>query len=69
MFVGMEHIVLSNHPLADEALFAANTMCDGDPLLKNEMGVMAYYHEKYVLIDINAYQPFDMYSVPATRAR
>ncbi|KAF7794820.1 hypothetical protein EIP86_005962 [Pleurotus ostreatoroseus] len=47
MFVGMEHIVLSNHPLADEALFAANTMCDGDPLLKNEMGVMAYYHENY----------------------
>ncbi|KAJ3555866.1 hypothetical protein NM688_g2343 [Phlebia brevispora] len=47
MFVGMEHIVLSNHVLADEALFAANTMCDSDPLLKNEMGVMAYYHGNY----------------------
>ena len=46
MFVGMEHIVLSNHALADEALFAANSMCDGDPLLKNEMGVMAYNHGK-----------------------
>lgn len=42
MFVGMEHIMLSNHPLADEALNAANTMCDGDPLLLNERGVMTY---------------------------
>lgn len=44
MFVGMEHIMLSNHPLADEALNAANTMCDGDPLLLNERGVMTYNH-------------------------
>lgn len=42
MFVGMEHIMLSNHALADEALNAANTMCDGDPLLVNERGVMAF---------------------------
>ena len=42
MFVGMEHIVLSNQQLADEAFYASNSMCDGDPLLKNEMGVMAY---------------------------
>lgn len=44
MFVGMEHIVLSNHSLADEALHAAHTMCDRDPLLVNERGVMAYNH-------------------------
>lgn len=44
MFVGMEHIMLSNYPLADEALNAANSMCDGDPLLVNERGVMAYNH-------------------------
>lgn len=44
MFIGMEHIVLSNHPLADEALYAANSMCDGDPLLANERGVMAFNH-------------------------
>ncbi|KAG6868678.1 hypothetical protein C0993_012181, partial [Termitomyces sp. T159_Od127] len=44
MFVGMENIMLSNHVLADEALNAANSMCDGDPLLVNEMGVMAYNH-------------------------
>ncbi|KAF8905026.1 hypothetical protein CPB84DRAFT_1676979 [Gymnopilus junonius] len=42
MFVGMEHIMLSNYNLADEALEAAYTMCDGDPLLMNERAVMAY---------------------------
>lgn len=44
MFVGMEHIMLSNYALADEALEAAYTMCDGDPLLMNERAVMAYNH-------------------------
>ncbi|KAF4571362.1 anaphase promoting complex subunit cdc16 [Pleurotus pulmonarius] len=47
MFVGMEHIILSNFALADEALHAANTLCDGDPLLMNECGVMAYNHGDY----------------------
>ncbi|KAF8072071.1 hypothetical protein FPV67DRAFT_1483779 [Lyophyllum atratum] len=47
MFVGMENIMLSNHALADEALNAANSMCDGDPLLVNEMGVMAFNHGEY----------------------
>nr|GAT60873.1 predicted protein [Mycena chlorophos] len=47
MFVGMENIMLSNYPQADEALNAAQTMCDGDPLLCNELGVMAYNHSKY----------------------
>ena len=44
MFVGMEHIILSNLLLADEALYAAHSMCDGDPLLANERGVMAFNH-------------------------
>jgi hypothetical protein len=44
----MEHITLSNYVLADEALNAAHSMCDGDPLLLNEMGVMAYNHGEYV---------------------
>lgn len=48
MFVGMENIMLSNHSLADEALNAANSMCDGDPLLVNELGVMAFNHGLYV---------------------
>ncbi|KAI0767907.1 TPR-like protein [Irpex lacteus] len=47
LFIGMEHIVLSNLPLADEALFAAQTMCDSDPLLANEQGVMAFNHGEY----------------------
>ncbi|KAM6504448.1 cell division control protein 16 [Amanita muscaria] len=47
MFVGMEHIMLSNYALADEAFNAANAMCDGDPLLLNERGVMAYNHGDY----------------------
>jgi anaphase-promoting complex subunit 6 len=47
MFVGMEHILLSNYKLADEALDAAYSMCDGDPLLINERAVMAYNHGEY----------------------
>ncbi|KAG7088620.1 hypothetical protein E1B28_012593 [Marasmius oreades] len=46
-FVGMEQIVLSNYKLADEALTAAHSMCDGDSLLYNERGVMAYNHGEY----------------------
>jgi len=46
-FIGMEHIVLSNYAQADEALNAANAMCDGDPLLINERGVMAFNHGRY----------------------
>ncbi|EJD43522.1 TPR-like protein [Auricularia subglabra TFB-10046 SS5] len=42
MFTGMEHIRLSHHDAADAALGAANKMCATDPLLVNEMGVMAY---------------------------
>lgn len=42
MFVGMEHIMLSNYDMADESLNAADKMCDGDPLLFNERGVMAF---------------------------
>ncbi|KAH7920411.1 TPR-like protein [Leucogyrophana mollusca] len=44
LFVGMEQIMLSNHSLADEALRAAHASCDGDPLLVNELGVMAFTH-------------------------
>ncbi|KAI0787967.1 TPR-like protein [Fomes fomentarius] len=47
MFVGMEHIILSNRQQAEEALFAANHMCDADPLLLNERGVMAFTNDDY----------------------
>ena len=48
MFVGMEHIMLSNNTMADEALNASNQICDGDPLLVNERGVMAFNHGEFV---------------------
>ena len=48
MFVGMEHIMLSNYDMADEALHAADKMCNGDPLLYNERGVMAFNRGKWV---------------------
>jgi hypothetical protein len=51
MFVGMEHIMLSNYTLADEALNAAYSMCSDDPLLLNERGVMAFNHGEYVVSD------------------
>ncbi|KAI9066326.1 TPR-like protein [Trametes sanguinea] len=47
MFVGMEHMILSNLKLAEEALLAAEHMCDSDPLLFNERGVMAFMKEDY----------------------
>ena len=48
MFVGMEQIILSNQRQAEEALLAAQHMCDADPLLFNERGVMAFTKEEYV---------------------
>jgi anaphase-promoting complex subunit 6 len=55
MFIGMEHIVLSNYGQADEALDAANTMCDRDPLLINERGVMAFNHGRCPLAEFLAW--------------
>jgi len=52
MFVGMEHIMLSNYALADEALNAAYSMCSGDPLLVNERGVMAFNHGECVILNL-----------------
>ena len=50
MFVGMEHIILSNKQQAEDALVAAQHMCDGDPLLYNERGVMAFSNEECVFL-------------------
>ncbi|KAJ7840204.1 hypothetical protein B0H14DRAFT_2785811 [Mycena olivaceomarginata] len=38
LFVGMENIMLSKYALADEALKAAQAICDCDPLLMGELG-------------------------------
>lgn len=40
--------MLSNYRLADEALHAAAALCENDPLLCNERGVMAFNHGEYV---------------------
>jgi len=48
MFVGMEHILLSNPQQAMEALNASLTMCDSDPLLLNEIGCMAFHVHEFV---------------------
>ncbi|KAF6754373.1 cell division control protein 16 [Ephemerocybe angulata] len=47
LFIGMEQIMLSNFRLADEALGAAAALCQNDPLLCNERGVMAFNHGDY----------------------
>ncbi|EIN10021.1 TPR-like protein [Punctularia strigosozonata HHB-11173 SS5] len=47
LFMGMEHIILANHAQAEEAFEAARMICDEDPLLYNERGVMAYTRGEY----------------------
>lgn len=48
LYVGMEQLCLSNLSYADEALGAAYQMCDSDPLLINELGVMAFHRRELV---------------------
>ncbi|KZT07761.1 TPR-like protein [Laetiporus sulphureus 93-53] len=60
MYVGMEHITLANYPLADEALNAAFAICDADPLLSNERGVMAYNHNDFELAVILFKEALDL---------
>ncbi|GJJ08566.1 hypothetical protein Clacol_002785 [Clathrus columnatus] len=47
LYVGMEHLCLSQWDHAGDALSAAFQMCDSDPLLINELGVMAYHRQDY----------------------
>ena len=60
LFIGMEQIMLSNYRLADEALDAAASLCENDPLLCNERGVMAFNHGEYVLyyLSLHASDPW-----------
>jgi anaphase-promoting complex subunit 6 len=44
----MEHLCLSNLNYAGEALGAGYQMCDSDPLLINELGVLAYHRRESV---------------------
>ncbi len=45
LFLGMQNLQLNNLTLASEYLSAANQMCQTDPLLLNEMGVVLYHQD------------------------
>jgi len=47
LFVGMEHIQLANELMAEEALAASMEMCDSDPLVWNEHGVLSAMRKEY----------------------
>jgi anaphase-promoting complex subunit 6 len=44
LFLGMQNLMLNNTSLAEEFLKNAYALCQNDPLLLNEMGVV-YYHQ------------------------
>ncbi|GAA5851308.1 hypothetical protein JCM3766R1_004153 [Sporobolomyces carnicolor] len=47
MFIGMQHLGLSNVVLAEEYLLAARELCKDDPLVLNELGVVCVHNEEY----------------------
>ena len=55
LFLGMQNLQLNNKSLAFEYLQAANELCDSDPLLLNELGVV-FYHQDHLPDAINAFQ-------------
>ncbi len=46
LFLGMEYLQVNNTSLAREYFFLAQSICDTDPLLLNEQGVLAYSERK-----------------------
>ena len=46
VFIGMEHLQLSATNLAEEYFLAAQAINTSDPLLLNELGVVAYNKEE-----------------------
>lgn len=46
LFLGMQHLQLNNLTLAEEYLQTAYTICNVDPLLLNEMGVVSYHKDE-----------------------
>lgn len=48
LFIGMEHLQLSASLLAEEYFRASEAINPSDPLLLNELGVVAYNKEEYV---------------------
>lgn len=49
LFIGMQHLGLSNVLLAEEYLLAAKELCKEDPLVLNELGVVCVHNEESAL--------------------
>jgi len=49
MFIGMQHLQINNDQLAEGFLTVAYNICDSDPTLLNELGVLYYNKKEYVL--------------------
>jgi anaphase-promoting complex subunit 6 len=49
LYIGMEYIQMHNLRLAQEYLESAFQMCDSDPLLLNELGVLHYQKEMWAV--------------------
>ncbi|TKX26697.1 anaphase-promoting complex subunit cut9 [Elsinoe australis] len=47
LFLGMQNLSLGNTALAREYFNMAHSMCDSDPLLLNDLGVVNYHEEEY----------------------
>ncbi|OZJ05246.1 hypothetical protein BZG36_02307 [Bifiguratus adelaidae] len=47
LFLGMQHLQMDSVALADEYLHASYKLCENDPLVLNEMGVLLYQKREY----------------------
>ncbi|TPX42964.1 hypothetical protein SeMB42_g04920 [Synchytrium endobioticum] len=47
MYIGMEHLYMKDLSLAEEYLISARSICEFDPLLENELGVLYYEKQEY----------------------
>ncbi|TNY24498.1 cell division control protein 16 [Rhodotorula diobovata] len=47
LFIGMQHLGLANVGLAEEYLEAAKEICGDDPLVLNELGVVALHNQQF----------------------
>jgi len=65
LFLGMQNLQLNNMTLAQEYLNAAHTLCQTDPLLLNELGVV-FYHQDHLDYAVNIFK--DARAWIATRA-
>ena len=55
LFLGMQNLPLNNLALAHEYLNTAYELCQSDPLLLNEMGVV-YYHQDHMIDAISMFR-------------